>query len=313
MIAEVARHGSGTPQEDFCIGEWRISPTLNLIARNGSRTRVEPKVMQVLVYLSEHAGNLVSKEQLISAVWPDTFVSDQALTTAIWQLRQALGESARRAHLIHTIPKTGYRLAVSPSKPDKTGEVHDDDDESEATQIPPLAVGRPIRHLRWPISVALVSVVLACLTVLLVVRTRVATDHKKYVTLAVLPFANLSGNAEQEYFSDGITEEMILQLGRARPDRLGVIARSSVMPYKNSAKRINQIADELRVAYLLEGSVRRQENRLRVTVHLIDATTQAQLWGEVYEQDCKDILLVQAGIARSVAEQLKVRLTPEEA
>ncbi len=160
----------------------------------------------------------------------------------------------------------------------------------------------------------IVVVVLAVVTAAYVRAARARPDRapNTHSTLVVLPFTNLSGDPGQEYFSDGMTEEMILQFGRLQPERLAVIARASAMTYKRSGKRIDQIAKELKAGYVLEGSVRRDGNRVRVAAHLIEAQTQAQIWGEVYEQDWKDVLLLQTDIARSVAQQVKLRLTPEQ-
>ncbi len=301
----------GSPQ-DFFLAGWRITPSLNLIAQNGSSARLEPRVMHVLLCLAAHAGKLVTKEHLIATVWPDTFVSDQALTTAIWQLRQVFGEKARNCQVIQTIPKTGYRLLVMPTPASEIAATP----LAPQSTVPPIDVVDPVSAL-WPrlrIGAAAVGLLLVALAVAgYVVKAKSrARPAKLYSVLAVLPFANLSGDPEQEYFSDGMTEEMILQLGRLQPDRLGVIARASVMAYKKSGKRIDQIAQELKADYVLEGSVRRDRSRVRVAAHLIDGRTQARVWGEVYEQDWKDILLLQTDIARSLAQQIRLRLTPEQ-
>ncbi len=314
MSAPVPMQDQGMARQDFFVADWRISPSLNLISRNGTSTRVEPKVMQVLACLASHAGEVVTKERLIATVWSDAFVGDQVLTSAIWQLRQVFGESARECQLIQTVPKTGYRLVATPvpaheaSNGSPTQE-HLEEEKPVASQPSALAWA----HGRTALAMIAVLVIAVVATAYLGISgSGHAPPAKAYFTLAVLPFTNLSGDPEQEYFSDGMTEEMILQLGRVQPDRLGVIARASAMTYKNSGKRVDQIAKELKVDYVLEGSVRREGNRVRVAAHLIDAQTQAQVWGEVYEQDGKDILLLQTDIARSVSQQIKLRLTPEQ-
>jgi TolB-like protein/Tfp pilus assembly protein PilF len=130
--------------------------------------------------------------------------------------------------------------------------------------------------------------------------------------LAVLPFANLAGNSEQEYFSDGLTEEMLAQVGRLDPERLGVIARTSVMRYKGTSKGIDRIGRELGVDYVLEGSVRRAGGRVRITAQLIQVSDQSHLWAECYERDEDDILLVQSEIARGIAKEIHLAVTPKE-
>lgn len=314
MSAEVPKQDQGMPRQDFLIADWCVRLSLNLVSHNGTSTRLEPKVMQVLACLADHAGSVVTKEHMIATVWPDTFVTDQVLTNAIWQLRQAFGESARDSQLIQTIPKIGYRLAATPTPvPEATKESQPQEDAGALQPDVSTQVASPWPHWRATIA-ATVVIVLAVIAgaYIRAVSSRHGPPAKAYSTLAVLPFTNLSGDPGQEYFSDGMTEEMILQLGRLQPDRLGVIARASAMTYKHSGKRIDQIAKELKADYVLEGSVRRDGNRVRVAAQLIDAQTQAQVWGEVYEQDWNDILLLQTDIARSVSQQVRLRLTPEQ-
>ena len=132
------------------------------------------------------------------------------------------------------------------------------------------------------------------------------------VMLAVLPFENLSGDAEQEYFSDGLTDEMIAQLGRLNPQRLGVIARTSAMKYKHTNKSIDLIGRELGVSYVLEGSVRRTPNRVRVTAQLIQVSDQTHLWADSYDRNVGDMLTLQSELAQAIANEIRVQLTPQE-
>ncbi len=314
MSAEAPEQDQGIPRQDLQLADWCVRFSLNVVSRNGTSTRLEPKVMQVLACLSDHAGKVVTKEQIIATVWPDAFVGDQVLTNAIWQLRQVFGESARDSRLIQTIPKIGYRLAATPTPvPEAAGGISrtGEDAAQPNTGTPP--VGSRWLQWRWVIA-AIVTVVLAVMAgaYLRFAPAQPTRQTNTHSTLVVLPFTNLSGDPGQEYFSDGMTEEMILQFGRLQPERLAVIARASSMTYKRSGKRIDQIAKELKADYVLEGSVRRDGNRVRVAAHLIEAQTQAQIWGEVYEQDWNDVLLLQSDIARSVAQQVKLRLTPEQ-
>ena len=133
------------------------------------------------------------------------------------------------------------------------------------------------------------------------------------VRLAVLPFANLTGDPEQEYLSDGLTQEMIAQLGRLHPQSLSVIARTSVMRYKKSEKPIDQIARELGVGYVLEGSARKDGGRIRITAELIQVRDQTQLWAETYDREMSGILALQSDVARKVAESLALKLLPRGA
>ena len=135
----------------------------------------------------------------------------------------------------------------------------------------------------------------------------------KKVVLLVLPFENLSGDVEQEYFSDGLTDEMITQLGRLNPERLGVIARTSAMKYKLTRKTVSEIGQELGISYVVEGSVRRSGTRVRVTAQLIQVANQTHLWAESYERHCEDILILQSDVAQAIAREIRIKLTPREA
>jgi TolB-like protein len=139
-----------------------------------------------------------------------------------------------------------------------------------------------------------------------------ASPHPSRVMLAVLPFENMSGRKSQEYFSDGLTEEMITQLGRVNPDRFGVIARTSAMQYKNSTKTVHQIGRELSVTHIVEGSVRRASGRVRIVAQLIQVSDQTHLWAESYERNTGDILALQNEVAQAIARQIQIKLIPQE-
>ncbi len=180
---------------------------------------------------------------------------------------------------------------------------------------PTAAVGRPAARLSRRAVLVAAVVVAVLLSAGYLVRERFWPQAKPPVgkiMLAVLPFENLSGDPEQEYFSDGLTEEMIAQLGRLQPERLGVIARTSAMQYKNTTKRVDQIGRELNVAYLLEGSVRRAAGRVRITAQLIQVSDQTHLWAENYERDVADVFAVQSEVAGRIADSLAVELLPAQ-
>ncbi len=235
---------------DFTVAGWRVQPRLGCICRGAVVHHLEPKVMQVLVCLSTSGGDLVLKDELLRAVWPDTFVSEHALTHAVWQLRRILvGEEGQA--LIGTVPKRGYRL-LAPVQP--------------------------------------------CATLIR--------------SIAVLPFANLSRDPEQDYFADGLTESLITDL--AQLSALRVISRTSSMQYKSTSKSARQIASELNVDALIEGSVLRSELRVRVSVQLINGATDEHLWANSYDGSLGDVLGLQAQIARAVVDEIKITLTPQE-
>ncbi len=303
-------------QSDFLIEDWLIQPSLNLIVRGSVINHLEPKAMQVLVYLAEHPGEVVSKDTFITAVWPDTFVSEQVLTNAIWQIRQAFGN--KNKEFIQTIPKSGYRLTakVFPNWAEFEAGYQKalfqlEEPKPESALIPAPKPLPPVQR-KFPIKITIASAALIVVVVIAYVfglNLRAANGN---VTIGVLPFKNLSGNSQQEFVSDGMTDELIVQLGNLRSRRLGVIARTTMMTYKDSSKRVDEIGKELGADYILEGGVKRDGDIVRVTANLIEVKSQRQLWSRNYQQASKDISLLQSDIASSIAEQINLRLTPQQ-
>ena len=297
---------------DFRIGQWLVQPTLNSISDNESSKRVEPKMMQVLVHLAAHAGQVVSKEQLMGAAWPDTFVTDDVLLRCISELRKALSDDPREPRFIQTIAKKGYRLIAPVEWMDRSSEAAPGVEPLAGRQVAPedLRPGRRVLLIGFA-----TSLVVALLAVAYFSRqwwaARPGSGQEKSVLL-VLPFQNLSADAEQEYFSDGLTEEMITQLARLQPERLAVIARTSSMHYKGTNKTIGQIGRELGVHYILEGSVRREGKRVRISAQLIRASDQAHVWADSYDRELSGILAVQNQVAQAVAREIRITLSAQE-
>jgi TolB-like protein/DNA-binding winged helix-turn-helix (wHTH) protein/Tfp pilus assembly protein PilF len=286
---------------DFQLGPWLVQPSLNSIAGANQSKRLEPKAMRVLVCLSNHAGEVVTKERLLAEVWPDTFVTDDVLLRCISELRKALEDDAREPRFIQTITKSGYRIiaAVTPAAaaaPQKNG-------HAEAA---PGVSGRRL----WVGALGAVTLLALLLGAgyLAWQRFRPSPAPERPATLAVLPFQNLSDDPEQEYFSDGLTEEMITQLAQLEPERLKVIARSTAMLYKQTAKTVDQIGRELNASYLLEGTVRREGQRVRITAQLIRVSDQIHTWADSYDRELGGILSAQAEVARSIAAQIRITL-----
>jgi TolB-like protein len=234
-------------------GVFHVDLRAGELSKNGVKVRLQEQPFQILALLLEHAGEVVSREELRQRLWPaDTFVDfDHSLGTAINKIREALGDSADNPRFVETLARRGYRFIAPVSRP--TGKV----------------------------------------------------------MLAVLPFDNLSGDPEQEYFSDGLTEEMIAQLGNLDPQRLGVIARATAMQYKHTNKGAKQIGQELGVDYLLEGSVRREAGRARVTAQLVQVADQTHVWAQSYERDLRDILVLQRDVAGAIAQQIRLTLNAD--
>jgi len=291
-------------EAEFRVASRLIQPRLNSISANGVAVRLEPKVMQVLVCLAEHVGDVVEKERLIRAVWADTFVTDDVLTRAISELRRLFEDDAKEPRVIETIPKVGYRL-IAPVEPVGA--------DLCVSRLAGTRMGAPLRR---PWVLGPIALSLALLLVIAAYFTRrhfrpKFTPPAGKIMLVVLPFDNLSGDPEQEYFSDGITEEMTAQLAQLSPARLAVIGRASAMTYKGRKKTIDEIGKELRVQYVLEGSVRRAGDRVRVTAQLIEVGDQTHVWAQSYDRDVGSILWLQADVARAVAHEIQIKLTPE--
>jgi TolB-like protein/DNA-binding winged helix-turn-helix (wHTH) protein len=277
------------------VGEWRLAPELNSLERDGHSVHVEPKVMQVLVTLAEQPGNVLSKEHILRKVWPETFVSEEVLTRSISELRRVFEDNPREPTYIQTIPKGGYRL-LAPVVAEGV------DREMIST--------RWWERKRWGVAIAAAIVLLGAISFYFMNRRQHAESRPRISSLAVLPLTNLSGDAGQDYFTDGLTDELTTRL--AKISALRVISRTSVMHYKGSTKTTPEIAHELNVDALLEGSVLRSGDKVRISAQLILARIDKNVWAESYQRDLHDILALQADVARTVAEQIKIQVTPQE-
>ncbi|MGI9206136.1 MAG: winged helix-turn-helix domain-containing protein [Woeseiaceae bacterium] len=241
------------------VGDWAVTPAQNLIERDGETVRLKPRAMDVLVYLANHAGEVVSANELISSIWQGRIVGDGTVYQIINQLRRALGDRTDGAGYIETISKRGYRLMAS---------VLSDENST-------------------------------------------ADSHRNRIqSMVVLPLNNLSGGPEQEFFADGMTEVLIANLARIRA--LKIISRTSAMRYKGSQHSLPEIAKELDVDAVVEGSVLRAGDKVRITIQLIHAASDTHLWAENYERDVQDVLLLQSEVAQAVTQAIQVAVTPEE-
>jgi TolB-like protein/DNA-binding winged helix-turn-helix (wHTH) protein len=278
-------------QAVYEFGGFRLNPASRLLHRRGEVVPLKPKVFDTLLALVEAGGQLLTKEQLMQAVWPDTAVEENNLSQNISALRRVFGEQPDDHRYIVTVPGQGYRFVAA------VAEV-------------PSALAEPKRY-PWARRAAAV-----CLVAVLVaggywISRRLAPPRpSKPVMLAVLPLRNLSGNPAEEFFSDGLTEEMITQLGRLQPDGLGVIARTTTMQYKSTTKHADQIGRELGVDYILEGSVRRGNEQVRISAQLIRVSDQTHVWADSYQRDARDVLAVQSQVASDIAREISLKLTP---
>ena len=277
--------------------------------RDGQPVTLPPKDLETLLALVERAGHIVEKEELLEKVWPGVFIEEGNLSRHIFNLRQVLGDSPDGRKYIETVPKRGYRFVASVRKDGETtaSDLATSSSSGRSQTAGPVSLRRTLRLL--PLA-ALVALAVAAM-----LGSRRFWSQKppsQRVMLAVLPFANLSGDAHEDYFADGLTGEMIAQLGQLQPAKLGVIARTSIVRYKGTKETVAQIGQELGVGYLLEGSVRRGGDRVRVTAQLIHAGEQTHLWAETYERPLTDVLTIQREIAEKITHSLSIQLLPVE-
>ena len=287
---------------------FRLDPTEGVLLRDGKAVSLTPKAFRVLLVMVEHHGHIVNKEDLLKQVWPDTFVEEGNLAFNISLLRKALGETPNGASYIETIPKRGYRFAVP---------VELVQAQSSTAAIPeergigPSAYSAG-RRKGW-ILAAMLVVGLVLVAALYLARQQQRTDRSKSrAMLAVLPVQNLTGDPSRDYVSDGLTEEIISQLGMLNPSRLGVIARTSSMAYKNTSKTVAQIGRDLHVDYVLESSLRQWGDRVRISAQLIVVRDQTDVWTENFQSDRSDILKLQNDVAQAIANEISLTLTPEQ-
>lgn len=273
----------------FKLGEWLVQPELNELSAANKTVRVEPKVMEVLRCLVARAGEVVSKEALLQTVWHDRFVTEEVLTTTMSELRKALGDDAKQPRFIQTIPRNGYRLIAVPE---------------EVPSEPPAV---PAWRRQWKLLAAAVVVLLAA--AIWQIGNRSQPPHH-IRSLAVLPLKNLSGDPQQEALAEAMTDALITDLARVTP--LRVVSRTSVMQYKTVSKTTPQIARELNVDAIVEGSVQRAGERVRVTIQLIDAHSDQHLRAESYERAAHDALTWQSELSNVIAQELRASLTLHE-
>ena len=287
----------GTYEVDLRAGElWKA----------GIRIKVQQQPLKLLEILLEHPGEMVTREELRSRIWPEESFGDfdQAVNVAVAKLRGALGDSADNPRYIETLPRRGYRFVAPVASPSS-------DSRSDGETIGPLPPETQPHAKKWRrLAVAGLLVAVVGLGSIYVVQRNSsrAADNRSRIMVAVLPFENLSNDPEQEYFSDGLTEEMSTELGRLNPEQLGVIARVSAMQYKHASKSVAQIGKELGAAYVVEGSVRRSDKRVRVAVQLIRTHDQAHVWADSYEREMRDVLGLQRDLCEDVAREIRVKL-----
>jgi TolB-like protein/DNA-binding winged helix-turn-helix (wHTH) protein len=300
-------------------GTYEADLNTRELRKGGVRIKLYGQPFEVLAMLIERPGELVTREALLRRLWPtETFVDfDHGVNTAINRLREALGDSAENPRFIETVPRRGYRFiapvelqATSPTGSDVTPTTTSPSGAApDGSQVDTRAFGRVAKVLAVVFLVAIASAVALSWNG---VRERLFGRRRapRIQSLAVLPLVNLSGDRDQDYFADGMTEQLITDLGKI--SELRVISRTSVMQYKGTKKPLPEIARELNVDALVEGTVLRSGDNLRITANLVQASPEKHLWAESYESEMGDILAVQGQVAQAVASAIQVKLTPEE-
>jgi TolB-like protein/DNA-binding winged helix-turn-helix (wHTH) protein/Tfp pilus assembly protein PilF len=292
-------------------GLFEFEPEARQLTKNGRRVHLQDKPFDMLALLLERRGEIVTRAELRQRLWPaDTFVVfDDSVNTAVRKLREALGDSANSPRFVETVPRHGYRF-IAPI--DRHTASADADGLPTVVKAPTdRRVGRPetvTRRLGFLAGITAIVVTAAAIWLSSRTAESPRAGAPRRVMLAVLPFDNLSGSSTEEYFADGMTEELITHLARIDPKQLGVIGRTSSMYFKGARATIAEIGRQLRVDYVLEGSVRRETGRVRVTAQLIRVSDQTHAWADSYDRELADVLAIQRAVAARVAESLSLTL-----
>ena len=300
-------------------GVFEVDLRAGELRKHGVRLRLQEQPFQVLAMLLERPGETVTREELRNRLWTaETFVDfDHGVNKAVNRIRDALGDSATSPRFVETVARRGYRfiadVAVAEEAPIAGSEIATRDlvpleDQSVAPGPAPPWPGHVSPWYPWTITG--VALALASIVVVAWALQSRAARPAPIRSLAVLPLENLSGDASQEYFADGMTDELIATLGQI--SALRVISRTSVMPYKRARKPLPQIARELNVDAIVEGTVLRSGGQVRITAQLIDAQDDKHLWSETYGGDLRDALTLQNRVAGAIAEQIRINVSPQE-
>ena len=305
-------------QETIHFEGFELDPGAFELRRDGQLIKLERIPLQLLLLLAENRQRLVTREEILRAIWGENvFVdADNSINTAVRKARQALKDDPENPRFLRTVPGKGYRFTAevksvnSTVSPEGLASVEKLPQESPTPANDDPDVPSPLRN-KWAILTLIGVLIVVGAVLMLRPRPNPAPQPStRKAMLAVLPFVNLSGNPGEEYLADGMTEELITQLGGLDPNRLGVIARTSSMQYKGASKSAAQVAHELGVDYVLEGSVRWNDQRVRVTAQLIQASDQTHLWAADFDRDPGDVLRLQSDLALAISNKIELTLSP---
>lgn len=285
-------------KEVFFIGNWRVEPQTNSISNNEKEFRLEPRLMSLLITLAENAAEVVSKEDLLDKVWKDVFVTEQVLKVSISELRKSLNDDARKPIYIKTIPKKGYQLIAPISfkeKPDKQNQTINSSKSGKTKKSKKLIFS---------------FVSLGVLVLLATISFWYLLDKNEHKiasnSIAVLPLRDISENKSEEFFSEGLTETLTTHLAKSK--NLKVISPRSALNYKDSKKTIAEIAKELKVESLLEGTILRNGDNVSLNLRLINASSEKIVWAETYQKSLTDIFDLQSEIFSDISKQFIVEI-----
>jgi TolB-like protein/DNA-binding winged helix-turn-helix (wHTH) protein/Tfp pilus assembly protein PilF len=326
---------STTRTVSYLFDDVEVACATRRVRKGGLPRKITPLAFQVLIYLLEHRGRIVEKQELFDEVWKERFVTDNALTRIIKEIRQVIGDDASAPRYIETIPKRGYCFNAEVTNveaetlPDRVGRTRPTDEAAGSEQAPTASDhaeqkdqerssividrNRKRGHLtkRWQVTaISLVAVMLAAIIYLTFFAGSPSFSAGDIKSLVVLPLENLSGDPSQEYFVDGMTDALIGDLAKIRG--LRVISRTSAMHYKGANRPLREISSELGVDAVVEGTVHRSGDRVQVRAQLIHAATDRHLWAETYERDLRDVLALQSEIAHAIVREIQIKIMPAE-
>ena len=302
-------------EDVFYVGDWHVDPVAGRITRQGVEHKIEPKAMTVLVCLARQQGQVVSREALEEQAWAGMVVGYDSLASAVIKLRKAFGDDSKNPRYIETVPKKGYRLICG---------IHNDGsgDRSEApaykseAAVSETSANTNNFRLAFKMRAAVLLAVFAIVSIyifkqgLITLPQEPAQDSAGKQVIAVLPFKNLSDDVQQEYFSDGITADLITDLSKI--SGLSVIARNSVFIYKNTDVDVREVKQELAVDYVVEGSVRKVGDRVRISARLIDAGSGINIWADRFDGTLDDLFAFQDSVTTKIINSLEVTLTERD-
>jgi TolB-like protein/DNA-binding winged helix-turn-helix (wHTH) protein/Flp pilus assembly protein TadD len=304
----------------LCFGVFELDLRTGELRKHGLRIRLQEQPFQVLVMLLEHHGEVVTREELQKRLWPaDTFVDfDHGLNKAISKIREALGDSAESPRFVETVARRGYRFLAEVRTADAAAvagaeRAHKPQPAADTGESPDIAgepaMPKPVaRRVARTVSLFAMLLVIASFAAWKLYSWKRSSPVIR--SLAVLPLESLSNDASQDYFADGMTDELISDLGQI--SALRVISRTSVMGYKHARKPLPQIARELNVDAVVEGTVLRSGDQVRITAQLIEASSDKHLWSQSYEGELRDTLALQNQVARAIADQIRINLNAQE-